>query len=130
MSRISTLALGVMASSLALATAAQAHPRLVASSPANGAVVHGVRTIQLQFSEQLVPAFTGGQLMMNAMPGMPGMAGRQPMPVSVRSIVTNHGRNLRFTTQSPLRPGSYHLDWHAVSTDTHRVSGGMSFTVK
>ena len=127
MSRISTLAFGVAAAAFALGTAAQAHPRLTGSTPANGAVVHNVRTIQLQFSEQLVSAFTGGELTMN---GMPGMAGHQPMTVAVRSAVTNHGRTLILTTPIPLRAGSYHLKWHAVSTDTHRVSGGMSFTVK
>ena len=127
MSRFSILALGVAASCLALATAAEAHPRLTTSTPADGAIVHNVRTIQLQFSEQLVPAFTGGELTMNAMPGMPG---HQPMNVAVRSAVTNHGRTLMLSTPIPLRPGSYHLNWHAVSTDTHQVSGGMSFTVR
>lgn len=127
MSRILTLALGVAASTMALGTAAEAHPRLTASTPADGAIVHNIRAITLQFSEQLVPAFTGGELTMN---GMPGMAGHQPTTVAVRSAVTNHRRTLILTTPIPLRAGSYHLNWHAVSTDTHRVSGSMSFTVK
>ena len=127
MSRISTLALGAAASYLALATAAEAHPRLTASTPANGALVRNVRTIQLQFNEPLVPAFTRGELTMDA---MPGMAGHKPMKVAVRSSVTNHGRTLVLSSPRALRPGSYHLNWQAVSSDTHRVSGGMSFTVR
>jgi copper resistance protein C len=29
----------------------------------------------------------------------------------------------------PLKPGSYHVSWHAVSTDTHRTEGSYDFTV-
>ena len=29
----------------------------------------------------------------------------------------------------PLSPGTYDVDWHAVSVDTHRVNGHFSFKV-
>ena len=29
----------------------------------------------------------------------------------------------------PLEPGTYTVDWRAVSTDTHRVNGSLTFRV-
>jgi methionine-rich copper-binding protein CopC len=29
----------------------------------------------------------------------------------------------------PLKPGLYHVTWHAVSVDSHRTEGGYTFTV-
>jgi hypothetical protein len=29
----------------------------------------------------------------------------------------------------PLKPGIYHVRWHALSIDTHRTEGAFAFTV-
>jgi methionine-rich copper-binding protein CopC len=127
MSHFSRLGLGFAASTLFLSATVEAHPRLTASNPADGAVVRNVRSIQLQFSEALAPAFSGGELVMT---GMPGMSGHQPMAVAVRSAVTNTGTRLVLTSVARLRPGTYRVNWHAVSRDTHRVTGGFGFEVR
>ena len=31
---------------------------------------------------------------------------------------------------APLGDGTYHVDWHAVASDTHRIKGSYAFTVK
>jgi methionine-rich copper-binding protein CopC len=127
MSRFSNLALGFAAGTLLASAGAEAHPRLTASNPAAGAVARNVRSVRMQFSEALVPAFSGGELIMT---GMPGMAARRPMPVAVRSVVANGGRTLVLTGTAPLRPGLYRVNWHVVSRDTHRMAGGFSFAVR
>lgn len=127
MSRFLNLALGLAVGTLVPMAAAEAHPRLTASNPAPGAVVGPIRSLRLQFSERLVPAFSGGELVMT---GMPGMNGHRPMTVPVRKAVASDGRTLVLTSGAPLRAGSYRLNWHVVSTDTHRVAGGLSFTVR
>ena len=127
MSHISRLNLGLAAVTLVLATAAEAHPRLAASNPAPGAVVGHISSVQLQFSERLVPAFSGGELFMT---GMPGVAHHRLTPMRVRSAVANDGRTLVLTSPARLPTGTYRLNWHAVSTDTHRVAGGFTFAVR
>ncbi len=127
MSYFSRLALGFAAGTIFLAATVEAHPRLTASNPADGAVVRNVTSIQLRFTEALVPAFSGGELLMT---GMPGMSGHQPMAVPVRSAVTNTGTTLVLTSGARLRPGTYRVNWHAVSRDTHRVAGGFGFEVR
>ena len=32
--------------------------------------------------------------------------------------------------KSPLVPGTYRVDWRAVSSDTHPVNGSITFTTK
>lgn len=118
MARFSTWAMAMTAAGFALAGTAEAHPRLTASSPANGATVGSIGTIRLQFSETLVPAFSGGEL---------ATSGRK---LALKSAVADKGRTLVLSSARPLAPGSYQLNWHAVSTDTHRVTGALSFKVK
>ena len=31
---------------------------------------------------------------------------------------------------APLGDGTYHVDWHAVASDAHRIKGSYAFTVK
>ena len=123
----SSLLFTAMASSLVLAAPAQAHPRLVASTPTNGATVTNVNSVRLQFSERLVPAFTRAELIMT---GMPGMQSHRPMKLPARAAVLRDGQTLMVTSRSRLQPGNYRLDWHAVSTDTHRVNGQVNFAVR
>lgn len=110
---------------------AWAHPQLVASTPAAGATVAPVRQVELRFSEPLVAKLSsaslvstrmnmgGGQMMDHRM-GMGGKVSFDPANAKV----------MRLTFRGPLPPGVYHLDWKAVSTDTHRLKGGFDFTVR
>lgn len=116
-----------LASGLLLAGPAEAHPRLVTSNPANGATVRNINSVQLQFSESLVPAFCRAELTMT---GMPGMRNHRPMKMPVRSSVLKDGRTMVVTSRTRLQPGNYRLNWRAVSTDTHRVDGQVTFLVR
>ena len=127
MSRLSRFALGLTASTFVLSSAVQAHPRLTASNPASGAVVGHVSALQLQFSESLVPAFSGGEVIMM---GMPGVVHHRPTRMLARTSVAADHRTLVLGTARPLPTGTYRLDWHAVSTDTHRVAGALTFSVR
>jgi methionine-rich copper-binding protein CopC len=126
MSNLSRLILGLAAGTLVVSPAG-AHPRLTAANPAPGAVVGHIGAVQLQFSERLVPAFSGGELIMT---GMPGVIHHRPTPLPVRSAVASDGRTLVLTSAGRLPTGTYRLNWHAVSTDTHRVAGGFTFAVR
>ncbi len=113
---------------IASATAAQAHPRLVAASPAANTAIESTNQIKLTFSEALVARFSGMSILMTDMPGMKMTA---PMSVgAVTSAVAADGKTLVGTLKSPLPAGTYTLGWHAVTADTHRVEGSYSFTVK
>ena len=127
MSRSSLFLAAAVAGGLALAVPAQAHPRLIASTPANGATASNVGSVRLQFSERLVPAFTRAELIMT---GMPGMRNHRPMKVPARSMVLKDGRTMVVTSHSRLQAGSYRLNWHAVSTDTHHIDGQVAFAVR
>ena len=116
------------AAALAMATPALAHPKLVASNPAANAIVAKPSSLQLRFSEKLVGQFSSVDLVMT---GMPGMANHGPMKINgVATSVGADGKTLVVKLKQPLAAGSYKLDWHAVSADTHRVNGSYSFRVK
>lgn len=109
------------AAALMLAGAAQAHPKLVAASPAPNATIVRPSHVQLRFSEKLIPAFSKANL---TMPGMPGMK------VASAAAVAPDGRTLVVTPKRPLRAGRYAVTWRVVSTDTHKVGGTYTFAVK
>lgn len=119
----------VAASALMIAgTAAQAHPKLLSASPAANATVAKTAKIELHFSETLVGQFSGVDLVMT---DMPGMTMNSPMKMGgVAVAVGSDGKTLVATLQRPLPAGTYKLDWHAVSADTHRVNGSYNFQVK
>ncbi|MDH7638279.1 copper homeostasis periplasmic binding protein CopC [Sphingomonas oryzagri] len=112
---------------LAFTTAAQAHPKLLSTIPAAQSTDTKVRRIELHFSERLMPAFSGVDLVMTSMPGMK-MA--QPMQVALHSAVSPDGLTLTGTPDKPLSAGSYEVRYHVVSTDTHRVQAAYAFTVR
>lgn len=124
MPRSLVLLSGALAAASLAASPAMAHPRLLASTPANNAVASNVTAVRMQFSEKLVPAFTRAELTMAA------TANRPVTPIPARSTILKDGRTMVVTSRTPLRPGHYTLNWHAVSTDTHRVDGKVSFAVR
>jgi methionine-rich copper-binding protein CopC len=115
---------------LAIAAPALAHPKLVSADPASGASAAAVSHITLSFSEPLIAQLSGIEVVMTGMASMPGMPGMAHRVSGVRVSLGPDGKTLVATLPRTLPSGSYEADWHAVSTDTHRVTGKLAFTVK
>lgn len=111
---------------LLLSGSALAHPKLISSTPADKAVGAAPRSIQLTFSETLMPQFSAADVMITAMPGM-AMA---PAKVATAVATGTDGQTLVVTPTRPLTRGSYRVDWRVVSVDTHAVKGSITFEVK
>ena len=110
-----------------MSTAAQAHPKLATATPAANAVVTAPTKIQLVFTEALVAQFSGIDLTMTGMPGMK----MGPMKINgVKAALAPDGKTLVATLPKPLSAGTYKVDYHIVSIDTHRVQGSYTFKVK
>lgn len=116
-----------MAASILTATAVQAHPKLDNATPAANVVVAAPTRIQLVFSEALVAQFSGMDLTMTEMPSMK----MGPMKMNgVKANVGADGKMLVATLAKPLPVGTYKVDYHVVSADTHRVQGSYTFKVQ
>ena len=109
------------------ATAAFAHPSLVSSTPADKSQVSAPATIKLKFSETLVPQFSAASLVMT---GMPGMASHGPMKINASVAAAGDGKTMVITPAQALQPGDYRVEWRAVSSDTHPITGNVTFKVK
>ncbi|OYZ13063.1 MAG: hypothetical protein B7Y35_14020 [Sphingomonadales bacterium 28-64-96] len=103
-----------------IATQAFAHPKLVTSTPAEGASVTAPAQINLSFSEKLFDKLSGAKLIK--------ADGTQATNVVVS--IGGDGKSMRIVPASPLAAGSYTVEWHGVGGDTHRVTGAMRFTVR
>ncbi len=108
-------------------SSAFAHPKLVSSTPVDKSEGAAPARIELHFSEALVTQFSGANLVMTA---MPGMADHGAMKVAAKVSGADDGKTMVVTPAQPLVPGSYRVDWRAVASDTHPVSGNVSFEVK
>lgn len=108
-------------------TAAFAHPSLVSSTPVDKSQVAAPATIELKFSETLVPQFSAASLIMTGMPGMPDH-GAMKMNVNVSGA--SDGKTMIITPTQALQPGAYRVEWRAVSSDTHPITGNVTFQVK
>ena len=104
---------------LLVAGGVQAHPKLLAASPAAGAVVAAPARIELHFNQPLEASFSGGKLT-SATKVEPMVA--QVDPADAKTMV--------LTPPQPLTPGVYRLTWHVVGIDTHVVEGVYVFTVR
>ena len=111
---------------LATASAADAHPKLVAATPAPNATVSRPARVGLRFSERLLPKFSGADPMMT---GMKGTA-HPPMKAPATAAVAADGHTLVVTPKSPLGAGAYGVAWRVVSADTDRITGTHDFAVK
>jgi methionine-rich copper-binding protein CopC len=101
---------------------ALAHAHLTHATPAANAVVQdSPANIQLQFSEGIEPKF--------AKVAITGANGTR-VPTGTPTLDPNNKILLIVPITGPLSPGSYKVDWSVVSTDTHKVKGSYSFTVK
>jgi methionine-rich copper-binding protein CopC len=99
------------------ASPAFAHARLLKSTPTAGAKIVSPAKIVLRFSEALEPAFSGALLLDKDGRNVSG----DPVKINGTEITITPG---------PLPPGVYHVNWHSVGHDTHRLEGDFSFTVK
>lgn len=116
----------LLATGMLMSALAQAHPKLVSSTPAEGSEGAAPAKIELHFSENLVTQFSGAKLAMTAMPGM------EHAPMAVKAAVSGGSdpKTMVITPASPLAAGSYKVDWRAVSSDTHPITGSVTFKVK
>ncbi|MDY7560677.1 copper homeostasis periplasmic binding protein CopC [Pseudomonas sp. 10B1] len=127
MSLFKTSTLGVaLTAGMLLSAVALAHPKLISSIPADGVVYAAPAKIELHFSETLSTQFSGAKLIMTDMPGMPNS------PMSIKANISGSGdpKVMIITPSSPLTTGSYKVEWRAVSSDTHPMTGHFSFKVK
>lgn len=115
---LALLTAGMLASSLA-----QAHPKLLSSTPENNAVGAAPKAIELRFSEDLLPRFSSAKLIMTDMPN-------SPMEVKTSVSADADPRTLLVTPAAALGKGRYRVEWRAVSSDTHPVTGTLGFEVR
>jgi methionine-rich copper-binding protein CopC len=99
---------------------AHAHPALETSNPKQGATVPAPKEDRLGFSENVIPKFSGLTLKDNA---------GALIETATPALDPSDKRQLVVPIVKPLPPGTYNVDWHAVSVDTHRVTGHFSFQV-
>jgi len=112
--------LAVLAISL-LATAANAHPKLMSVSPAADVSSKvALMEIKLNFSEGVIAKFSGLELKDEV-----GKTIATGVPVND----PKDQKQLVVPLPAPLSAGHYTVTWHAVSEDTHSVKGEYSFGV-
>lgn len=111
--------IGAAGALLLVATEADAHARVVASTPAASATVASPGAVTVTFSERVVPAFSG-LTVVNA-------GGTE---FAATTTVSEDGKTVSGRTARPLAAGTYSLNWHAASSDGHRMTGSIAFTVR
>lgn len=118
----------VMAAGLLIAGAADAHPRLIGTSPSANKGVAATNRVSLTFNERLLAPMSGGDVLMTGHPGVPHHA---PTKVAgFKPSLLADGKTLQLVSARPLSKGSYQVKWHAVAADTHRVAGAFAFQVR
>jgi methionine-rich copper-binding protein CopC len=53
-----------------------------------------------------------------------------PMPMKARISAGNDPKTMLVTPLDPLPVGTYKVEWRAVSSDTHPITGNVMFKVK
>ena len=99
-----------------LATDVFAHAMLErASPPVGGSVTGSPGEVRLWFSEAIERRFSGAEVT--------GPSGR----IEGRASVSG---NQLVIGLPRLAPGSYRVNWHVISVDTHKTEGSFTFEVK
>lgn len=102
------------------ATSAFAHAHLETSMPAANAIVASPSMIMLHFTEALEPRFSGFEV-----------TDARGHAVNAPSHMDPSDSALLTATPAPaLAPGVYHVNWHIVARDGHRMRGTFDFTVR
>ena len=126
MSHFRSVALRLVAVSALFASGALfAHPKVVSTTPADHAEVSAPTTIEISFSETLMTQLSGADLTMTEKSGTAA-----PTKIEAKTAASADAKSLVITPARPLSAGTYRVDWHVVSTDTHAVKGSFSFRVK
>jgi copper resistance protein C len=112
MHRLLVLLLMVLASSVAHAHAMLDH----ANPPVGGTVSAAPRQVSLTFTQNLEGSFSSIEVTDGA--GTRVDTGKAQVS----------GNTMRVGLRG-LRPGSYHVRWHALSVDTHKTEGSFTFHV-
>jgi copper resistance protein C len=112
-------ALAILVAAVAGGTA-WAHPVLEGSDPKQDTTVSAPKEIRLTFTENLIARFSG--LTIKDQSG-------HAIATASPTVDPTDKRQLVVPMWSPLPPGTYDVEWHAVATDTHRVTGRFSFQV-
>jgi methionine-rich copper-binding protein CopC len=101
---------------------ALAHPHVVSASPAqNGEVAGSPKAIKVKFNEAPVAKFSG--LTVKDAAGKDVKLGKVAVdPADKNQLVA--------PVAQTLAPGVYKVTWRASGSDTHKVDGTFSFTVK
>ncbi|MGL4174010.1 MAG: copper resistance CopC family protein [Actinomycetota bacterium] len=94
---------------------ANAHDELIATRPQANANARQVTAVELTFSEKLLP--TGSTVIVTGSSGQ------------VSQKLTLTGRKLTSSFAQNLATGQYRVQWRAVSSDGHPISGEFQFTV-
>ncbi|MFZ5957733.1 copper homeostasis periplasmic binding protein CopC [Pseudomonas sp. QL9] len=102
------------------APAVFAHAHLKTEVPAADSTASAPKELRLTFSEGVEAKFTKVLV-----------KGADGQPVKVAGIATEAGnaKVLVVTFDQPLPAGSYSVEWHAVSVDTHKSEGHYGFKV-
>lgn len=101
-------------------TSAFAHAHLETSMPAANATVTSPASVMLHFTEPLEARFSGFDI--TDARGHAVNAPSHPDPANAAVLVA--------TPAAPLAPGLYHVGWHIVAQDGHRMRGTFDFTVR
>jgi methionine-rich copper-binding protein CopC len=115
-------ALPLAAALTLVAGAALAHPHVVSSSPAtNGEVAGSPKAIKIKFNEAPVAQFSGVTVK--------DAAGKD---VKLGKVAVDPADKTQLVAPvaQTLSPGIYKVTWKASGSDTHKVDGSFSFTVK
>lgn len=120
--RVISRTLAVAAAVSSLAGAVLAHPALLDGRPVPNAVISvQPRELRLTFSEPLFVNFSGVILT---------DARGKRIPLGQAVLAAGDKRVLVAPLRAPLAAGVYTVEWHAVSADTHRITGSYRFTVR
>ena len=105
--------------SLLAASSVWAHAHLKSQTPAADSTVSAPAQLRLEFSEGIEAAFTKVTI------------SKDGAPVPVKSLATEGSdkKILIVTPAEPLTAGTYKVEWHAVSVDTHKSEGAYGFKV-
>ena len=113
---------------LILSAPVLAHVKIASAAPADGAAVSAPKNVTLNFSDTLIPAKTGVELLMTA---MPGHADHGIMPIkNFIPAWSNGNKTLTLNLRQPLRTGTYEARWQSAGADGHKMAGKITFNVK
>ena len=99
---------------------AKAHAFLDHASPAVGSTVPSAPpAVTMWFTQQLEPAFTTAAVT---------DASGNPVEAGPAQVDTKDPTELKVSLKK-LPPGTYSVQWHALSVDTHTTTGHFSFQV-